>query len=60
MGILLMAIFGMMPLGSLLTGAVSENIGASATVLAQGFIAIAIALLFVKYLTRPSKKYSPK
>jgi len=39
---------------------VSENIGASATVLAQGFIAIAIALLFVKYLTRPSKKYSPK
>jgi MFS family permease len=60
MGILLMAIFGMMPLGSLLTGAVSEHIGASATVLAQGFIAIAIALLFVKYLTRPSKKYSPK
>jgi MFS family permease len=60
MGILLMAIFGMMPLGSLLTGAVSERIGAPATVLAQGFIAIAIALLFVKYLTRPSKKHSPK
>ena len=55
MGILLMAIFGMMPLGSVLTGAVSEHIGAPATVLAQGIIAVAIALLFVKFLTRPSR-----
>jgi MFS family permease len=60
MGILLMAIFGMMPLGSVLTGAVSEHIGAPATVLAQGIIAIAIALLFVKFLTRPLKKASQK
>ncbi|MHB8207186.1 MFS transporter [Mucilaginibacter sp.] len=60
MGILLMAIFGMMPVGSLLIGAVSERIGAPATVLAQGVIAIAIALLFVKYLTRPSKKFRLK
>jgi MFS family permease len=52
MGILLMAIFGMMPLGSLLTGAVSEHIGAPATVLAQGVIAIAIALVFIKFLTK--------
>jgi len=60
MGILLMAIFGMMPLGSLLTGAVSQHIGAPATVLAQGIIAVAIALIFVKFLTRPHKKLSPK
>jgi len=60
MGILLMAIFGMMPLGSVLTGTVSEHIGAPATVLAQGIIAIVIALLFVKYLTRPMKNLSLK
>ena len=55
-GILLMAIFGMMPLGSLLVGAVSEHIGAPATVLAQGVIAVAIALLFSNFLTRPLNK----
>jgi MFS family permease len=59
-GILLMAIFGMMPLGSLLIGAVSERIGAPTTVLAQGIIAVAIALLFIKFLTRPLKNLSPK
>jgi MFS family permease len=59
-GILLMAIFGMMPLGSLLTGAVSEHIGAPTTVLAQGIIAVAIALLFIKFLTRPLNTPSPK
>ncbi|UOE46626.1 MFS transporter [Mucilaginibacter sp. SMC90] len=52
MGVLLMAIFGMMPLGSLLTGAVSEHIGAPATVLAQGIIAVVIALVFMGFLTR--------
>jgi MFS family permease len=56
MGILLMAIFGMMPLGSVLTGAVSEHIGAPATVLAQGIIAVLIALLFIKFLTRTIPK----
>jgi len=60
MGILLMAIFGMMPLGSVLTGAVSEHIGAPATVLGQGIIAIVIALIFVKYLTSPLKNIRPK
>ncbi len=54
-GILMMAIFGMMPLGSLLTGAVSEHIGAPATVFAEGIIAIVIALLFIKFLTWPPK-----
>jgi hypothetical protein len=51
----LMAIFGMAPVGSLLTGAVSQHIGAPATVLAQGIIAVVIALAFVKFLTRPVK-----
>jgi MFS family permease len=50
-GILLMAIFGMMPLGSVIVGAVSERIGAPDTVLAEGVLAIVIALGFVKYLT---------
>lgn len=50
-GILLMAIFGMMPLGSVIVGAISERIGAPATVLAEGVLAIVIALAFVKYLT---------
>ncbi|SDS46351.1 Predicted arabinose efflux permease, MFS family [Mucilaginibacter mallensis] len=55
MGVLLMAIFGMLPLGSLLTGAVSERIGAPATVLFQGIIAVVIALIFIKFLTRSHK-----
>jgi len=50
-GILLMAIFGMMPLGSVVVGAVSERIGAPDTVLAEGILAIIIALAFIKYLT---------
>ena len=50
-GILLMAIFGMMPLGSVVVGAVSERIGAPATVLGEGILAIIIALVFIKYLT---------
>jgi len=50
-GILLMAIFGMMPLGSVIVGAVSERIGAPDTVLAEGVLAIVIALAFIKYLT---------
>lgn len=53
MGILLMAIFGMMPLGSVLVGAVSEHIGAPATVLAEGVTAIIIAFVFMKFLTKP-------
>lgn len=50
--ILLMAIFGMMPLGSVLIGAVSQHIGAPATVLGQGIIGLIIALAFARFLTR--------
>jgi MFS family permease len=53
--ILLMAIFGMMPLGSLVVGAVSEHIGAPSTVLGQGIIGIVVALLFVKFLNKREK-----
>jgi MFS family permease len=53
--ILLMAIFGMMPLGSLLVGAVSQHIGAPATVCAQGVIAIVVALGFLRFLVKPGK-----
>lgn len=49
--ILLMAIFGMMPLGSVLIGAVSEHIGAPATVLGQGIIGLIIAFAFARFLT---------
>jgi len=50
--ILLMAIFGMMPLGSLLVGAVSKQIGAPATVFGQGIAALIIAMLFSKFLRK--------
>lgn len=55
-GIMLMAIFGMAPLGSLITGAVSERIGAPATVLGQGIIAIIIALIFSRFLLQRKKR----
>src|SRR5580692_10675965 len=51
-GILLMAIFGMLPLGNLLVGAVSQRVGAPATVLGQGVISIVLALLFIEFLTK--------
>jgi MFS family permease len=51
-GILLMAILGMMPLGSLLVGRMSQYVGAPATVLGQGVIAIVVALAYAKFLSR--------
>ena len=54
--ILLMAIFGMMPLGSLLVGAVSQRIGAPATVLCQGILALLIAVAFARFLMGRTKK----
>lgn len=54
-GILLMAIFGMMPLGSLLVGGVSQRIGAPLTVLSQGIIALVVAFGFARFLTSSDK-----
>ena len=51
-GILLMALFGMTPLGSLLVGAISQHIGAPTTVLFQGIICLGIAAGFGKFLLR--------
>ncbi len=55
--ILLMAMFGMVPLGSVITGAVSQRIGAPITVVVQGIIAVMLALVFVKFLTGYKKQY---
>ncbi|MBB6498733.1 MFS transporter [Pedobacter cryoconitis] len=45
-----MAYFGMMPMGSLLIGSISQKIGAQLTMFCQGILAILIALLFGKLL----------
>jgi MFS family permease len=45
-----MAYFGLQPLGSLLVGAVSQYIGAPATLLAEGLAALAVVGVFWKYL----------
>ena len=47
-----MAYFGMLPLGSLLIGGVSQHIGAPDAILAQGIIALIIAALFYKFLRK--------
>jgi MFS family permease len=49
-GILLMVIFGMLPLGSLLIGGVSQRVGAPVTVLVEGIISIVLALVFIEFL----------
>jgi len=45
-----MAYFGMLPLGSLLIGNISQKIGAPVTMLCQGILAILITALFSKLL----------
>ena len=45
-----MSVFGMLPLGSLLIGLVSEHIGAPDTILLEGIIALIIAFAFSKFL----------
>jgi MFS family permease len=55
-GILLMAIFGMLPIGSVIVGAVSEHIGAPATVLSQGIISLILALVFARLLLKRRRK----
>jgi predicted MFS family arabinose efflux permease len=45
-----MAYFGMLPLGSLLIGNISQKIGAPVTMLCQGVLALLIAAVFAKLL----------
>jgi MFS family permease len=47
-----MAYFGMLPLGSLLIGIISQQIGAPNALLCQGIIALVIAAVFFKFLTK--------
>jgi predicted MFS family arabinose efflux permease len=50
--IILTAIFGMLPLGSLIVGAVSQKIGAQTTLFCQGIIAIVVAGIFFNILKK--------
>ncbi|MBB3187522.1 MFS transporter [Microbacter margulisiae] len=52
MSYLIMAMAGMMPLGSLLIGGLSQHIGARNTLFIQGIIALAIAAVFIRILKR--------
>lgn len=54
-GVLLMGIFGMLPIGSLLIGGVSQYVGAPTTVLAEGILALIIVLCFSKILLKGDK-----
>ena len=47
-----LAFFGMMPMGSLLIGTVSQQIGAPNMLLIQGMIAVIIALVFSRFLRK--------
>lgn len=49
MSYMAMAFFGMLPLGSLVTGFVSQKIGAPLTMLGHGITAIIIAAIFSKF-----------
>lgn len=53
--ILLTAIFGMLPLGSVLIGFVSEKIGAPKTLLIEGIAGILIAIVFRRLLFKKNK-----
>jgi MFS family permease len=48
-----MAYFGMMPLGGLLIGTVSQYAGARNTVLGSGILALAVLAIFWRFLTSP-------
>jgi MFS family permease len=51
-----MAYFGMMPLGSLLVGGVSQAVGAPATVLGSGVIALIVVGIYWNFLTNREEK----
>ena len=50
--ILLMAMFGMLPLGSLLVGIVSKKVSAPNIIFCQGIIALIIAIVFYNFLKK--------
>jgi MFS family permease len=52
MSFMAMAYFGMLPLGSLLIGAISQKIGAPATIFCQGIVSLCIAAVFFNFLIK--------
>ena len=52
MSYLIMSMTGMLPLGSLLVGTISQQIGAPNTLLCQGFIALIIVVAFAYFLRK--------
>lgn len=54
MSYIAMGFFGMLPLGSLLIGFISQKISAPLTMLLQGITAIVIAIIFSRLLTKPA------
>ncbi len=50
-----MAYFGMLPLGSLMIGAISQRLGAANTMLGQGILALLIGGIFYWYLQNMAK-----
>jgi MFS family permease len=51
-----MAFMGMMPIGGLLVGAVSQYVGAPDTILVEGILALIIAMVFSHSLIRKKTK----
>ena len=62
MSFVAMAYFGMLPLGSVLAGGISEKIGAPNTLLLQGMLALVLAACFSAYLRKDylDKKSKPE
>jgi len=54
-----MAVFGVMPFGSLLAGAVADRVGAPATLLSGGLVCCVVALLFMRALPRLGSHVRP-
>lgn len=55
-----MAFFGMQPIGGLLVGAISAEIGAPNTILLQGVYTLIIAIIFLPFLRRRNLKETDK
>jgi len=57
MSFVAMAYFGMLPLGSLVIGVISQKTGAPLTMLCQGILAVLIAMIFGKVFYKQKKTY---
>lgn len=56
MSFIAMALFGVLPMGSLFIGTLSQKIGAPTTMLCQGITALAIAAIFSQFLLKKQTK----